>query len=66
MSSPNLVSGVLKNLGDVTGNIHKSFEPYDTDGARPVPGPLTRHIDDVAQIAERGAAFSPSDLVRSA
>jgi hypothetical protein len=45
--------------------VHMSGEPFDLDGARPVPSVLTKTIEDVEDFAQRGSPVSVSDLVSS-
>jgi hypothetical protein len=45
--------------------IDDSLEPYDLHGGRPVPGILTKTVEDVENFARRGSPVSLSDLVSS-
>jgi linoleate 10R-lipoxygenase len=45
--------------------LHMSQEPFDLDGARPVPSVLTKTIEEVEEFAQRGFPISLSELVSS-
>jgi hypothetical protein len=45
--------------------LHLSQEPLDLDGSRPVPGVLTKAIEEVEDFAQRGPPISLSALVSS-
>jgi hypothetical protein len=45
--------------------LHMSEEPLDLRGARPVPGILTKKIEDLEIFVQQGPAISLSALVNS-
>lgn len=53
-------------LGSVSRDaqlLHMSQEPFDLDGARPIPSVLTKKIEEVEEFAQRGFPISLSGLV---
>src|SRR5882757_1172656 len=55
---------VWYKLAQLIEYFHKSAEPLDEDGARPVPALLTRKLEDIDYVARHGPPFSLTDLVR--
>jgi hypothetical protein len=57
------VDSVLNRLHSAAEYVSASEAPLDTHGAHPVPSLLTRSIDDIKNVIDKGPPFSLSDLV---
>ncbi|KAH9961421.1 heme peroxidase [Lactifluus volemus] len=56
------VDSVLNRLHSAAEYVSASEAPLDTHGAHPVPSLLTRSIDDIKNVIDKGPPFSLSDL----
>jgi hypothetical protein len=57
------VDSVLNRLQSAAEYVSASEAPLDTHGAHPVPSLLTRSIDDIKNVLNKGPPFELSDLV---
>jgi hypothetical protein len=57
------VDSVLNRLHSAAEYVSASEAPLDTHGAHPVPSLLTRSIDDIKNVVDKGPPFTLSDLV---
>jgi hypothetical protein len=57
------MSRFVGSVGRDAELVHMSTEPFDLDGARPVPSILTKTVEDVEEFVQRGPAISLSALV---